>query len=178
MGKLAFGWRNAVPIPLSGNIFSTLTWPQPALQSEYRHISLKTLPILLGVGHGTIIHFISSYLASYLSWPKQFLLNLYLSSNLHPIVGRTCSPFVFLTPFRVEHPAGGYKKLFETVEELSSPITANVTGMWISNAFFPDCPSVLFSFMSKHLWNGGRGRYRGRIEETLGVLCCNTNLFN
>lgn len=31
-------------------------------------------------------------------------------------------------PFRVEHPAGGYKKLFETVEELSSPVTAHVTG--------------------------------------------------
>ena len=30
--------------------------------------------------------------------------------------------------FRVEHPAGGYKKLFETVEELSSPLTAHVTG--------------------------------------------------
>ena len=29
---------------------------------------------------------------------------------------------------RVEHPAGGYKKLFETVEELSSPLTAHVTG--------------------------------------------------
>lgn len=33
-----------------------------------------------------------------------------------------------LCPFRVEHPAGGYKKLFETVEELSSPVTAHVTG--------------------------------------------------
>lgn len=31
-------------------------------------------------------------------------------------------------PSRVEHPAGGYKKLFETVEELSSPVTAHVTG--------------------------------------------------
>lgn len=30
--------------------------------------------------------------------------------------------------FRVEHPAGGYRKLFETVEELSSPLTAHVTG--------------------------------------------------
>lgn len=30
--------------------------------------------------------------------------------------------------FRVEHPAGGYKKLYETVEELSSPVTAHVTG--------------------------------------------------
>uniref|UniRef100_A0AAQ5BH62 Retinoid isomerohydrolase RPE65 n=1 Tax=Homo sapiens TaxID=9606 RepID=A0AAQ5BH62_HUMAN len=29
---------------------------------------------------------------------------------------------------QVEHPAGGYKKLFETVEELSSPLTAHVTG--------------------------------------------------
>lgn len=28
----------------------------------------------------------------------------------------------------MEHPAGGYKKLFETVEELSSPVTAHVTG--------------------------------------------------
>lgn len=32
------------------------------------------------------------------------------------------------TPFRVEHPASGYRKLFETVEELSSPLTAHVTG--------------------------------------------------
>lgn len=31
-------------------------------------------------------------------------------------------------PSRVEHPAGGYRKLFETVEELSSPVTAHVTG--------------------------------------------------
>ena len=36
----------------------------------------------------------------------------------------------FLTFFsRFEHPAGGYKKIFETVEELSEPVPATVTGL-------------------------------------------------
>ncbi|XP_066548582.1 retinoid isomerohydrolase [Amia ocellicauda] len=38
---------------------------------------------------------------------------------------------------RVEHPAGGYKKIFETVEELSEPIPAQVTGRippWIKGS--------------------------------------------
>jgi len=28
-----------------------------------------------------------------------------------------------------EHPAGGYKKIFETVEELNEPLPATVTGI-------------------------------------------------
>lgn len=48
-------------------------------------------------------------------------------------------------PFRVEHPAGGYKKLFETVEELSSPVTTHVTG-WCG---LPDL--LLPSFCSREL---------------------------
>ncbi|XP_030640344.1 retinal Mueller cells isomerohydrolase [Chanos chanos] len=38
---------------------------------------------------------------------------------------------------RVEHPAGGYKKIFETCEELSEPIAAHVTGVipaWLSGS--------------------------------------------
>lgn len=31
--------------------------------------------------------------------------------------------------FRIEHPAGGYKKIFETCEELNEPIPAVVVGM-------------------------------------------------
>uniref|UniRef100_A0A8C7JRU2 Retinoid isomerohydrolase n=1 Tax=Oncorhynchus kisutch TaxID=8019 RepID=A0A8C7JRU2_ONCKI len=34
----------------------------------------------------------------------------------------------FLHKTRFEHPAGGYKKIFETVEELSEPVPATVTG--------------------------------------------------
>lgn len=30
--------------------------------------------------------------------------------------------------FSVEHPAAGYKKIFETVEELNEPITAKILG--------------------------------------------------
>lgn len=43
------------------------------------------------------------------------------------------SPLTFLTSCRFEHPAGGYKKLFETAEELSSPITAHVTGLCLAS---------------------------------------------
>lgn len=50
-----------------------------------------------------------------------------------------CVPLATLTSFRVEHPAGGYKKLFETVEELSSPITAHITGECIANTLFKPC---------------------------------------
>lgn len=31
---------------------------------------------------------------------------------------------------RFEHPAGGYKKIFETCEELSEPLPATVTGLF------------------------------------------------
>lgn len=53
--------------------------------------------------------------------------------KIHPSLGGgsqlcPCPGLTRLCPFRVEHPAGGYKKLFETVEELSSPVTAHVTG--------------------------------------------------
>lgn len=30
--------------------------------------------------------------------------------------------------FSVEHPAAGYRKIFETVEELTEPMTAEITG--------------------------------------------------
>lgn len=40
----------------------------------------------------------------------------------------------WLTPLlpanRFEHPAGGYKKIFETCEELSEPLPATVTGLF------------------------------------------------
>lgn len=45
-------------------------------------------------------------------------------------------------PCRVEHPAGGYKKLFETVEELSSPVTAHVTGLCALTTSFPVSPKL------------------------------------
>ncbi|KAL6082760.1 hypothetical protein STEG23_019575 [Scotinomys teguina] len=44
---------------------------------------------------------------------------------------------------QIEHPAGGYKKLFETVEELSSPLTAHVTDKSKSNK--PECQSSVTS---------------------------------
>lgn len=34
---------------------------------------------------------------------------------------------------RFEHPAGGYKKIFETCEELAEPLPATVTGLFIFN---------------------------------------------
>ncbi|MGH0147523.1 UNVERIFIED_CONTAM: hypothetical protein FKN15_010822 [Acipenser sinensis] len=36
---------------------------------------------------------------------------------------------MFLYTCRIEHPAGGYKKIFETVEELAEPLPAVVTGV-------------------------------------------------
>lgn len=33
--------------------------------------------------------------------------------------------------FSFEHPAGGYKKIFETVEELNEPLPATVTGIFL-----------------------------------------------
>lgn len=38
--------------------------------------------------------------------------------------------FIFapLFMFSVEHPAAGYKKIFETVEELNEPVTAKISG--------------------------------------------------
>ncbi|XP_053105067.1 retinoid isomerohydrolase isoform X1 [Hemicordylus capensis] len=59
----------------------------------------------------------------------------------------------------VEHPAGGYKKLFETVEELSSPITAHVTGripVWLRGSLLR-CGPGLFEVGSEpfyHLFDG------------------------
>ncbi|KAF4792296.1 DEP domain-containing protein 1A [Turdus rufiventris] len=60
---------------------------------------------------------------------------------------------------RVEHPAGGYKKLFETVEELSSPVTAHVTGRiptWLRGSLLR-CGPGLFEVGSEpfyHLFDG------------------------
>ncbi|XP_045147677.1 retinoid isomerohydrolase [Echinops telfairi] len=59
----------------------------------------------------------------------------------------------------MEHPAGGYKKLFETVEELSSPLTAHVTGripLWLSGSLLR-CGPGLFEVGSEpfyHLFDG------------------------
>ncbi|XP_071474846.1 retinoid isomerohydrolase isoform X2 [Callospermophilus lateralis] len=60
---------------------------------------------------------------------------------------------------QVEHPAGGYKKLFETVEELSSPLTAHVTGripVWLTGSLLR-CGPGLFEVGSEpfyHLFDG------------------------
>nr|XP_055196830.1 retinoid isomerohydrolase isoform X2 [Nyctereutes procyonoides] len=60
---------------------------------------------------------------------------------------------------QVEHPAGGYKKLFETVEELSSPLTAHVTGripLWLTGSLLR-CGPGLFEVGSEpfyHLFDG------------------------
>uniref|UniRef100_A0A8C2TRJ4 Retinoid isomerohydrolase n=1 Tax=Coturnix japonica TaxID=93934 RepID=A0A8C2TRJ4_COTJA len=62
-------------------------------------------------------------------------------------------------PCRVEHPAGGYKKLFETVEELSSPVTAHVTGRiptWLRGSLLR-CGPGLFEVGAEpfyHLFDG------------------------
>ncbi|XP_006501228.1 retinoid isomerohydrolase isoform X1 [Mus musculus] len=60
---------------------------------------------------------------------------------------------------QIEHPAGGYKKLFETVEELSSPLTAHVTGripLWLTGSLLR-CGPGLFEVGSEpfyHLFDG------------------------
>ncbi|XP_027746856.1 retinoid isomerohydrolase isoform X5 [Empidonax traillii] len=60
---------------------------------------------------------------------------------------------------QVEHPAGGYKKLFETVEELSSPVTTHVTGRiptWLRGSLLR-CGPGLFEVGSEpyyHLFDG------------------------
>ncbi|XP_007957585.1 retinoid isomerohydrolase [Orycteropus afer afer] len=60
---------------------------------------------------------------------------------------------------QMEHPAAGYKKLFETVEELSSPLTAHVTGrlpLWLTGSLLR-CGPGLFEVGSEpfyHLFDG------------------------
>uniref|UniRef100_A0A7N5P7N1 Retinoid isomerohydrolase n=1 Tax=Ailuropoda melanoleuca TaxID=9646 RepID=A0A7N5P7N1_AILME len=60
---------------------------------------------------------------------------------------------------QIEHPAGGYKKLFETVEELSSPIPAHITGeipVWLKGHLLR-CGPGLFEVGSEpfyHLFDG------------------------
>ncbi|XP_044882044.1 retinoid isomerohydrolase isoform X2 [Mauremys mutica] len=60
---------------------------------------------------------------------------------------------------RIEHPAGGYKKLFETVEELAAPVTAHVTGripIWLTGSLLR-CGPGLFEVGSEpfyHLFDG------------------------
>ncbi|XP_038959208.1 retinoid isomerohydrolase isoform X2 [Rattus norvegicus] len=60
---------------------------------------------------------------------------------------------------QIEHPAGGYKKLFETVEELSTPLTAHVTGripLWLTGSLLR-CGPGLFEVGSEpfyHLFDG------------------------
>lgn len=69
--------------------------------------------------------------------------------------------------FRVEHPAGGYKKLFETVEELSSPLTAHVTGgshqSWSHPLFFFDISLLSFNSLEP-LFAGSPTGYRSNLE--------------
>lgn len=75
-------------------------------------------------------------------------------------------------PFRVEHPAGGYKKLFETVEELSSPVTAHVTG-WCG---FPDlllpslCSRELVGHQSSEDLQGLEHRVGGKGPNRAGLF--------
>ncbi|CAN8217140.1 unnamed protein product [Coccothraustes coccothraustes] len=84
--------------------------------------------------------------------------------KIHPCLGGgsqlwPCSGLTQLCPSRVEHPAGGYKKLFETVEELSSPVTAHVTGWiptWLRGSLLR-CGPGLFEVGSEpfyHLFDG------------------------
>ncbi|XP_007480468.2 retinoid isomerohydrolase isoform X2 [Monodelphis domestica] len=60
---------------------------------------------------------------------------------------------------QVEHPAGGYKKLFETVEELSSPLLAHIRGRippWLAGSLLR-CGPGLFEVGSEpfyHLFDG------------------------
>ncbi|KAK1339911.1 hypothetical protein QTO34_018472 [Cnephaeus nilssonii] len=67
--------------------------------------------------------------------------------------------FLVIPRFRVEHPAGGYKKLYETVEELSSPVAAHVTGripFWLTGSLLR-CGPGLFEVGSEpfyHLFDG------------------------
>uniref|UniRef100_H0VPN1 Retinoid isomerohydrolase n=1 Tax=Cavia porcellus TaxID=10141 RepID=H0VPN1_CAVPO len=64
-----------------------------------------------------------------------------------------------LSILRVEHPASGYRKLFETVEELSSPLTAHVTGrvpLWLTGSLLR-CGPGLFEVGAEpfyHLFDG------------------------
>ncbi|XP_058699357.1 uncharacterized protein LOC131581287 [Poecile atricapillus] len=81
-----------------------------------------------------------------------------LSREIHPSLGGG-SGLTSCAPSRVEHPAGGYKKLFETVEELSSPVTAHVTGRiptWLRGSLLR-CGPGLFEVGSEpfyHLFDG------------------------
>ncbi|MEQ2241627.1 Retinal Mueller cells isomerohydrolase [Ilyodon furcidens] len=46
---------------------------------------------------------------------------------------------------RVEHPAAGYRKIFETVEELNEPIPAEITGVipsWLSGSLLRMGPGL------------------------------------
>ncbi|CAJ0914858.1 unnamed protein product [Ranitomeya imitator] len=60
---------------------------------------------------------------------------------------------------RVEHPAGGYKKLFETVEELATPMSVHITGrlpLWLSGSLLR-CGPGLFEVGAEqfyHLFDG------------------------
>ncbi|XP_038268471.1 retinoid isomerohydrolase [Dermochelys coriacea] len=60
---------------------------------------------------------------------------------------------------QIEHPAGGYKKLFETAEELAAPVTAHVTGripIWLTGSLLR-CGPGLFEVGSEpfyHLFDG------------------------
>ncbi len=38
--------------------------------------------------------------------------------------------------FSLEHPAGGYKKIFESCEELAEPIPAHVSGLYTYNLIY------------------------------------------
>ncbi|XP_034289126.1 retinoid isomerohydrolase isoform X1 [Pantherophis guttatus] len=78
---------------------------------------------------------------------------------LGKLLKKMLNALIFLTSCRFEHPAGGYKKLFETAEELSSPITANVTGkipVWLKGSLLR-CGPGLFEVGSEpfyHLFDG------------------------
>ncbi|XP_062834245.1 retinoid isomerohydrolase isoform X2 [Anolis carolinensis] len=71
---------------------------------------------------------------------------------------------------QVEHPAGGYKKLFETVEELATPITTHVTGripVWLRGSLLR-CGPGLFEVGSEpfyHLFDGQALLHKFEIKE-------------
>lgn len=76
---------------------------------------------------------------------------------------------------RFEHPAGSYKKIFETCEELAEPLPATVTGlffhsrngdfpvyfltMWLKNRFFKHFAGRIPSFLKGSLLRLGPGLF-------------------
>ncbi|XP_056388738.1 retinoid isomerohydrolase [Hyla sarda] len=71
---------------------------------------------------------------------------------------------------RVEHPAGGYKKLFDTVEELATPMSVHITGRlpsWLSGSLLR-CGPGLFEVGSEqfyHLFDGQALLHKFEVKE-------------